>query len=185
MRQQRGRLDSVEFVSLDAPVGAAEAGLTLEETLADVTAIPVDEQVEERDHMAARRSRLSAALEKLSEREKRILVLRHVREMSVAEVAACEGVTEGRIHRIERDARIKAGGVASSATSSNDPYRLSEIELKVLQSTAAGDTTLETAKRLRRSIQTVKTHRSAVIKKLRARNMCHALAKAYQVGILS
>ena len=183
-RRQRERLGSVEFVSLDTPVGGAEAGLTLEETLTDIAAIPVEEQVEEREHLAAKRNRLRSALEKLSKREKRILLLRHVKEMSVAEVAACEGVTEDRVYKIECVARVKAGGEDPSAASSSDPSRLSKSELTVLQSAAAGDTILETAKRLRRSSETVKQHRSAVIRKLGARNMYHALSKAYQVGIL-
>lgn len=183
-RQRRERLGSVEFVSLDAPVGGADAGLTLQETLADVAAVPIEEQVEEREHLVAGRKRLRAALEKLSKREKRILVLRHLKELSVAEVAACEGVTERRIAQIEQVARIKVEGEDQSAASSHDSNRLSKPELQVLQSAAAGDTTLDTATRLRRSSETVKQHRTAVIRKLRARNMCHALSKAYRLGIL-
>ena len=62
---------------------------------------------------------------------------------------------------------------------------LSEMELTVLKSSAAGETSRETAKRLRKSTETVKTQRRAVIAKLKARNMCHALSKAYRLGILN
>jgi RNA polymerase sigma factor for flagellar operon FliA len=183
-RPERERLgpSAVKFVSFDAPAGPADPGLTLGETLADGAEVLVEEQVEERDQLDPARRRVRAALGNLSKREKRLLLLRHVEELSVGELAAREGVTERRIYQIERAAAIKVRGESSPDAAA--PSDLSGIELKVLQSTAAGDTAAETAKRLGRSIETVRTHRKAVVKKLRARNMCHALSKAYRLGIL-
>ncbi len=180
-RQERERLGSVKFVSLDAPVRFADTGapLTFAETLADLDAVPVADQVEEREQLAEKRRRVRQALDKLSQREKRIMVLRHVEELSVAEVAARERVTESRIYEIERVARVRAGGA-----SAHDLHGLSDPELEVLQYTAAGDTARDTAKRLRRSVDTVKVHRKAAIAKLKARNMYHAISKAYRLGIL-
>jgi RNA polymerase sigma factor (sigma-70 family) len=183
-REERERLGSVEFVPLDAPVngGGAGAELTLAEVLADREAVPVPELVEERELLAVKRRLVRRALDNLTKREQRIMVMRHVEEMSTAEVALCEGLSEGRIHKIERFAQIKAAAAALAPAARVDG--LSAPELEVLADAAAGATARETAKRLRRSAETIKTHRKAAIEKLGARNMCQAVSTAHRMGIL-
>jgi RNA polymerase sigma factor (sigma-70 family) len=183
-RERRERLGSVEFVSLDAPIRAADsdAQLTLAEALPDREAVPVAEVVEEREQLAAKRKRLRVALAKLTYRERRIMVMRHVEEMSVAEVAKRECLSKSSIFKIERDVRIKASGI--DCPPPGDFYGLSERELEVLEHTATGASAPETAQRLRRSTETIKSHRKTAIAKLKARNMHHAIAKAYRLGIL-
>lgn len=188
-REERERLGSVEFVPLDAPVNGAGGGadLTLAEVLADRDAVPVPELVEERELLAVKRRLVRRALDNLTKREQRIMVMRHVEEMSTAEVALCEGLSEGRIHKIERFAQIKAAAAALAPASLTPAARvdgLSGPELEVLADAAAGATARETAKRLRRSAETVKTHRKAAIEKLGARNMCQAVSTAHRLGIL-
>jgi RNA polymerase sigma factor for flagellar operon FliA len=183
-RDVRERLGSIEFVSLDAPLtrAGADADLTLAEVLEDREAVPVADVVEDRGQVALQRRVVRRALDNLSKREQRILVMRHVGEMTAAEVAACEGLSEGSVHRIERFAQIKA------AAATRPPARrvdgLSAHELEVLEDAAAGATARETAKRLRRSAETIKSHRKAAIEKLGARNMCQAVSNAHRLGIL-
>jgi RNA polymerase sigma factor FliA len=181
-REERERLGSVEFVPLDAPVNGGGADLTLADVLADREAVPVPDLVEERELLAVKRRLVRRALDNLTKREQRIMVMRHVEEMSTAEVAACEGLSEGRIHKIERFAAIKAAAAARRPAARVDG--LSAPELEVLADAAAGATARETAKRLRRSAETVKTHRKAAIEKLGARNMCQAVSNAHKLGIL-
>jgi DNA-binding NarL/FixJ family response regulator len=61
---------------------------------------------------------------------------------------------------------------------------LSNCELMVLRYAAKGFTVQETADERHTGNETVKTQRKAVIRKLRARNMIHAVSVAYQKGIL-
>jgi DNA-binding CsgD family transcriptional regulator len=57
---------------------------------------------------------------------------------------------------------------------------LSAVEFEVLRLTAAGHSGQEAAVELRRGRETIKTHRKAIIAKLGARNMPHAIAIAYE-----
>ena len=61
---------------------------------------------------------------------------------------------------------------------------LTEKELKVLRLAAEGATSAETARRLRKARETVKSQRRTVIAKLRARNMLNAVAIGYKRGLL-
>ena len=54
----------------------------------------------------------------------------------------------------------------------------------MLRLAAEGATTEETAQRLHRASETVKSQRGTIITKLRARNLVNAVAIAYQRGLL-
>jgi two-component system nitrate/nitrite response regulator NarL len=54
----------------------------------------------------------------------------------------------------------------------------------VLVGLAAGEEVSETARRLGRSLDTVKTHRRRLYKQLGARNAAHAVAIADRMGLL-
>jgi DNA-binding CsgD family transcriptional regulator len=62
--------------------------------------------------------------------------------------------------------------------------RLTPVEMKVLLYAAEGLTGKETAKEMKRSVETVKTHRCHVLKKLQARNIAHAFAIASRSGLV-
>jgi DNA-binding CsgD family transcriptional regulator len=61
---------------------------------------------------------------------------------------------------------------------------LSEAELRVLKAAAAGLTVDQTADRLERSPETVRTHRKKILARLGAVNMTHAVALAFASEIL-
>jgi DNA-binding CsgD family transcriptional regulator len=63
--------------------------------------------------------------------------------------------------------------------------RLTPMERRVLVGMALGLTAVEDGRRQRRSSETIKTHRRAVIFKLSARNGIHAVALAFAKGELS
>lgn len=56
--------------------------------------------------------------------------------------------------------------------------RLTSVELNVLSLSAEGYTTVETAAQLGRRPNTIEVHRKHIIQKLRAKNMCNAIALA-------
>jgi DNA-binding CsgD family transcriptional regulator len=62
--------------------------------------------------------------------------------------------------------------------------RLSPTETLVLLHAGEGLTATETAAAMKRSPETVKTHRQHVLKKLEARNIAHAFAIAYRAGLV-
>jgi DNA-binding CsgD family transcriptional regulator len=62
---------------------------------------------------------------------------------------------------------------------------LSAVEFEVLRLTAAGYSSQEAAVELRRGRETIKTHRKAIIAKLYARNMPHAIALACETWALA
>jgi DNA-binding CsgD family transcriptional regulator len=61
---------------------------------------------------------------------------------------------------------------------------LTAAELVVLQAAAAGETIRQTADRLHVSAETVKAHRKHIFWKLGAHTIGHAIATAYERGIL-
>jgi DNA-binding NarL/FixJ family response regulator len=65
-----------------------------------------------------------------------------------------------------------------------DPTKLSEAERKVLIAAARGFTIQETGWEVTPSVslETVRTHRAKVLRKLGARSMTHALALALKAG---
>ncbi len=61
---------------------------------------------------------------------------------------------------------------------------LSKRELEVIELTAAGCTESSAADKLFISEHTVHTHRHNILKKLEAKTMPHAVAKAFRQGII-
>jgi ATP/maltotriose-dependent transcriptional regulator MalT len=61
---------------------------------------------------------------------------------------------------------------------------LSQRELEVLGSIAAGLTNKEIAQRLFISLRTVKYHTTSIFNKLNVNNRAHAAAKARELGLL-
>jgi DNA-binding NarL/FixJ family response regulator len=66
-------------------------------------------------------------------------------------------------------------GIALSSEPGEDPRDLTSCELAVLSDAAAGLTTLETAHKRVKGVETVKTQRRSILLKLGARNMTHAV----------
>jgi NarL family two-component system response regulator LiaR len=66
----------------------------------------------------------------------------------------------------------------------SDPKELTKREKMILRCAAYGMTNEETATTVGRSVQTVKYHRTNIISKLGATNITHAVALAYEDGIL-
>jgi DNA-binding CsgD family transcriptional regulator len=66
-------------------------------------------------------------------------------------------------------------GLAIAPTSFEDPCDLTDCELDVLSDAAAGLTTVETAHKRVKGVETVKTQRRSILLKLGARNMAHAI----------
>jgi len=61
---------------------------------------------------------------------------------------------------------------------------VTRCEVEVLELAAKGFTTSKIAKKLHKSSSTVKSQRTSVLRKLRARNMNQALVKAIELKIL-
>jgi RNA polymerase sigma factor (sigma-70 family) len=112
--------------------------------------------------LAARRERICQALNDPDKR-KREIYIRRAAGQTDDEIAHVLGVTGGRISQI------------ANSTDTGDTVTLTVMELAVVQGAAVGETTEDTAARIGRSPDTVKTHRSNVIKKVGARNMTHAV----------
>ena len=74
------------------------------------------------------------------------------------------------------------------ATGSSTPWaseKLSKREQQVLEMTSEGWTARDTAKELWLSVDTVKTYRKKLIRKLGARNIAHAVTIAFRRGLIS
>ncbi len=69
-------------------------------------------------------------------------------------------------------------------TQYEDRDKLTAREMDVLRLAAAGETIHQTGKILWIEEQTVKFHRTAIIRKLQASNITHAVALAYASGLL-
>lgn len=61
---------------------------------------------------------------------------------------------------------------------------LTDREMEVLAFTADGLTQQEIGRRMFVSVDTVKTHRAKLFRKLDARNAPHAVSRGYQTGLL-
>ncbi len=91
-----------------------------------------------------------------------------------------EGVSVDRIAQIESRIRRRL----RTAARLTETEKLTSKELTVLRLAAEGASAAETAKRLRKAVETVKTQRCTVIAKLHARNITNAVAISYQRGLL-
>jgi RNA polymerase sigma factor (sigma-70 family) len=93
-----------------------------------------------------------------------------------SEIASMLGVSPSRVGQLLKQAR--------SPSESVDGKSLSERESEVLAATAEGLTAKEIAERLLIAPATVQDHRRSVTAKLAARNITHAVAVAYEGGLL-
>jgi RNA polymerase sigma factor (sigma-70 family) len=121
----------------------------------------------------------------LPRRYQRILLARFLQQRRQKDVAAAEGVSPARVSQIE--SRIRDRLCAASESDEAVPRELKELtprELMVLRMAADGASAVETAKRLRKGLETVKTQRKAIIAKLSAKNMMNAVSISYQRGFL-
>ncbi len=123
---------------------------------------------------------IPARVAALPKRYQRILLARLLERRPQEEIATKEGVSRNRIAQIESHIRRRLRGAARS----EDTVSLTPKELTVLRLAADGASAVETAKRLCKAVETVKTQRCAIISKLHARNMTNAVAISYQRGLL-
>jgi RNA polymerase sigma factor (sigma-70 family) len=72
-----------------------------------------------------------------------------------------------------------ASALADPPARSPARMRLTPSELEVLRGAAAGETAIETASRLQKSIDTVKSQRQAALRRLGARSVAHAVFMAH------
>jgi RNA polymerase sigma factor (sigma-70 family) len=93
-----------------------------------------------------------------------------------SEIASMLGVSPSRVGQLLKQARSPSEPV--------DGKSLSERECEVLAATAEGLTAKEVAERLVIAPATVQDHRRSVTAKLAARNITHAVAVAYEDGLL-
>jgi RNA polymerase sigma factor (sigma-70 family) len=163
-------------VSLEQSVGE---DLRIEDQLADPDATTAEDVIE-RLNSAAPSEALPREFAVLPRRYQRILRARFLLHRTQREVAAAEGVSSSRIGQIEKRSRRRLQRVPEIA----EQTPLTKKELKVLRLASEGASADETARRLRKALETVKTQRRAIIAKLRARNMINAVAIAHKRGLL-
>ena len=171
-------------VSLEAEVAD---GIRILDVIADPSPPTADVAI-----ARATSATVPSKLATLPRRHRRILAARFLQRRSRDEVAAAEGVSRVQLAKIEariRDRLRVAAGLAGGdklARRTEKPRadQLTVKELNVLRLAAEGASAAETAKRLRKAPETVKTQRRAIIAKLAARNMMNAVAISYQRGLL-
>jgi len=95
-------------------------------------------------------------------------------------VATAEGISRTTVAKLELRIRRRLHDLGES--SEEEP--LTSKELKVLRLAAEGASSDETARRLRKTYETVKAQRRSIIAKLRARNIVNAVAIGYRRGLL-
>jgi RNA polymerase sigma factor (sigma-70 family) len=160
------------LVSLDHELGE---DLRVSELVADPDAMTADDVIERVSSASA-----CSALAGLPQPHRRIVFARFIQRRSQAEVAAAEGVSRKTVAECETRARRRLDGFEEEP----GERPLTAKELKVLRLAAEGASSGETAMRLRKASETVKSQRRAIIAKLRARNIINAVAIAYQRGLL-
>lgn len=149
--------------------------LRIVELLPDPDAMTAEDVIERVDSAPAR-----SELADLPAPHKRILFARFVQSRSQEDVAATEGVSRKTVAECETRARRALDKFGDEA----QERPLTPKELKVLRLAAEGASSEETARRLRKASETVKSQRRAIIAKLRARNIINAVAIGYQRGLL-
>jgi RNA polymerase sigma factor (sigma-70 family) len=149
--------------------------LRVAELVADPDAMTAEDVIE-RVSSASACSELAA----LPKPHRRILFARFVQSRSQEEVAAAEGISRKTVAECEDRVRRKLDQLDETL----EERPLTAKELKVLRLAAEGASSAETARRLRKASETVKSQRRAIIAKLRARNIMNAVAIGYQRGLL-
>jgi len=174
MTSRRARAAGIaepEVLSLEHEV---DEGVRLMDVIVDPTS-PTPEEASLSTAAPAVRSELAS----LPKRHQRILVLRFLHDRPRTEIAAAEGIPVSRLVLIEKRFRDRLRPPRPA-----DTDQLTEKELAVLRLAAEGASAAETAKSVRRRLETVKSQRCRIIAKLRARNMMNAVAISYQRGLL-
>jgi RNA polymerase sigma factor (sigma-70 family) len=178
----------------DRASGVAEpVVISLEHELTDgvrvVDAIPdPNAQTAEVAIARAESTPLPAEVAALPNRHQRILLARFLQQRQQKDVAAAEGVSPARLVQIESRIRHRLRAAAGLADADKlrpkDTTELTTRELMVLRLAAEGASAGETAERLRKGVETVKSQRRLIIAKLSAKNMMNAVAISYQRGLL-
>lgn len=149
--------------------------LRLDELLADPDAMTAEDVIER-----VNAAPVGSEVHRLPHHYRRIVFGRFIERRSQQELAAEEGVSRKTVAQWELRARQRLHKFRES----RDERPLTAKELTVLRLAAEGATSAETAKRLRKARETVKSQRRAIIAKLRARNIMNAVAIGYQRGLL-
>jgi RNA polymerase sigma factor (sigma-70 family) len=174
MTSKRARAAGIaepQVLSLEHEV---DAGVRLMDVIVDPTAPTPDES-----NLSTATPIVRSELASLPKRHQRILLLRFLHDRPRTEIAAAEGITVSRLVVIEKRFRDRLRPPKAANTD-----QLTEKELTVLRLAAEGASAAETAKSLRRTLETVKSQRCRIIAKLRARNMMNAVAISYQRDLL-
>ncbi len=122
-----------------------------------------------RDHLLPRYAR---------ERGARVRVESIDRPLGDGELTLSDTIEDARasVHEIVAHREVLAALVADGAQLAEpSPARLTPSELDVLRGAAGGETAHETARRLRKSIETVKSQRRTALKRLGARSIAQAV----------
>jgi RNA polymerase sigma factor (sigma-70 family) len=151
-------------------------GLRLMDVIVDPTSPTPEESTVSTEPPAVR-----SALAALPKRHQRVLLLRFLGDRPRREIAAVEGISVGRLAEIETRFRDRLRPPKPEVVATD---QLTEKELTVLRLAAEGASAEETARWMRRGLETVKSQRCRIIAKLRARNMVNAVAISYQRGLL-
>jgi RNA polymerase sigma factor (sigma-70 family) len=180
MTSRRSRAAGVaepEVLSLEHEV---DEGLRLMDVIVDPTSPTPDEA-----SVSTAAPTVQSALAALPKRHQRVLVLRFLGDRPRQEIAAVEGISVGRLAEIEKRFRDRLRSPSQRPDTVEPPSdQLTEKELTVLRLAAEGASAEETAKWMRRGLETVKSQRCRIIAKLRARNMINAVAISYRRGLL-
>jgi RNA polymerase sigma factor (sigma-70 family) len=148
--------------------------LRVAELVADPDALTAEDVIERVSSASA-----CSALAGLPQPQRRIVFARFIQRRSQAEVAAAEGISRKTV--AEREGKVRRELDQFDET---EERPLTAKELKVLRLAAEGASSAETARRLRKARETVKSQRRTIIAKLRARNIINAVAIGYQRGLL-
>lgn len=149
--------------------------LRLDELLPDPDATTAEDVIE-RVNAAPVRSEVH----RLPHHYRRIMFGRFIERRSQQELAAEEGVSRKTVAQWE----LRALQRLHKFRQGPEDHSLTAKELTVLRLAAEGATSAETARELRKAGETVKSQRRAIIAKLRARNIIHAVSIGYQRGLL-
>ena len=172
-RSQRANgLKEPVLLSLDHQVSE---DLRVDDLVSDPNALTAEDVIERVSSESA-----WSALAGLPPPLRRIVFARFVESRSQEEVASAEGLSRKTVAEYE----VKVRRELHQYNGSSPELPLTAKELKVLRLAAEGASSDETARRLRKARETVKSQRRAIISKLRARNIINAVAIGYQRGLL-
>src|ERR1051326_4015153 len=155
MTSRRARAAGVaepQMLSLEREV---DDGVRLMDVIVDPTAPTPDGA-----NLSAATPTVRSELACLPKRHQRILLLRYLHDRPRAEIAAAEGITVSRLVVIEQRFRDRLRPPRPANTD-----QLTEKELTVLRLAAEGASAAETARWLRRRLETVKSQRCRIIAK--------------------